>query len=305
LIQNTKSNTASDVLRHEITSRIKTRMVEPNAKMVYETSDLQSDETTKLLGHEAFGVIEETNPPLGYNGLEALMGDVQLKELFRIEMQAIKGLIDQGFNISIQVNSIKTPDSLQKAIAILKEIGIDITKVNVGMNTAWPGNYLFLGDYLSLGLSFITLDERNLAKAYIAADLYTNERVRDTYRWDTIKGDMVHPIRMIEEAMADYSAQNRSVALRRISFDATVAQRGNLKANEGGINLNTENMVWTIRGDGKGVDMNFDSALIEKLKREGVIGLSPVILNITPVSNVWPLLGLKTPGNEDMHLVGI
>ncbi|MBP6342429.1 MAG: hypothetical protein KA403_00675 [Candidatus Omnitrophica bacterium] len=301
LIEQTDSKSAVDVLRHEIKGRITARMVHPNTKMVYETSDMQSDDAHSLLGHEVFEQ-EEVNPPLGYNGLEALMGDAQLKALFRVEMETIKSLIDEGFNISIQFNSIKTPDSLQKAMDVLKEVGIDVTKVDVGMNTAWPGNYLFLQSYLGHGLSFVTLDERNLAKAYLAADLYKNERVRNTYQWEGIKDDIAIPAKMIEEAIATFSAQNHEVAMRRIAFDSTTPEAVS-QANEiGGINLNTEGMIWTIRKDGTGIDMNIDPVWVNKFEQEGIRGLSPVILNITPVSDVWLLVGMTAPLKEDVLL---
>ena len=61
----------------------------------------------------------------------------------------------------------------------------------------------------------------------------------------------------------------------------------------GGIDLNTQGLNWQISKDGKGVEMNVDPAMIERIKREGIESLTPVIFNITPVQSIWPLLGLK------------
>jgi hypothetical protein len=54
--------------------------------------------------------------------------------------------------------------------------------------------------------------------------------------------------------------------------------------------------------DDKGVEMNVDPAMIEKVRREGINWLSPQILRITPVVSVWPLLGMKEP---DLKLAGV
>ena len=70
-----------------------------------------------------------------------------------------------------------------------------------------------------------------------------------------------------------------------------------LSAN-GGIDLNTSNgMIWKIAKDGRGVEMRVDPAMIERVKREGISSLSPVIFRITPITSIWPLVGLKGPMN--------
>jgi len=296
IMASTGSTSAVEALRHEIERKIKSKMVGPNARMVYETLDLQSDDFMKLLGHHALGVQEEVNPPLGFNGLESLMDDPQLKEVFKIEMGVIKELTDQGFNISIQFNSIKTPKSLQQAMGLLKETGIDATKVKVGMNTAWPGNYLFLQDYLEQGLSFVTLDQRKLAQGYLAADLYKNPRVRDTYQWSVIKEDMSHPIKIIEAAIADFSARKSNVAIRTIPFDSAMTAK--FEVTPGGIDLNTANLGMTVTKDADGgVKVNFDQAMIGRIKAQGVFSADPVIIRITPMSSaqISPLLGVPSP----------
>ena len=64
----------------------------------------------------------------------------------------------------------------------------------------------------------------------------------------------------------------------------------------GGIDLNTSNgMQWKVSKDGHGVEMNIDPAMIERVKREGIDSLSPVIFRITPVTSIWPLVGLQAP----------
>lgn len=66
-------------------------------------------------------------------------------------------------------------------------------------------------------------------------------------------------------------------------------------ATNGGIDLNAEKINWNIRKDGNGVEMNVNPALIERIKREGIESLTPVILRITPITSVWSLIGLAEP----------
>ena len=64
----------------------------------------------------------------------------------------------------------------------------------------------------------------------------------------------------------------------------------------GGIDLNTANgMQWKVSKDGKGVEMDVDPAAIARIQREGINWLSPVILRMTPVTSIWPLMGLHAP----------
>ncbi len=64
----------------------------------------------------------------------------------------------------------------------------------------------------------------------------------------------------------------------------------------GGIDLNTSSgMTWSVRKDGQGVEMSVDPAMVEQIRREGITSLTPVIFKITPITNIWPLIGLKEP----------
>ncbi len=70
------------------------------------------------------------------------------------------------------------------------------------------------------------------------------------------------------------------------------------RSKNGGIDLNTNNIQWGIHKDGNGVEINVDPAMIERIRREGIDSLSPVIFRITPVTNIWPLVGLQVPVKE-------
>ena len=64
-------------------------------------------------------------------------------------------------------------------------------------------------------------------------------------------------------------------------------------ATRGGIDFNRAQMQMNIHKEGQGVQMQFDLALIARIKREGFDGLDFKIQSILPVSNLPLLLGLK------------
>ncbi len=68
---------------------------------------------------------------------------------------------------------------------------------------------------------------------------------------------------------------------------------------KGGIDLNTSGMKWNVRKEDNGVEMNNDPAMIERIRREGIDSLSPVIFRITPVTSIWPLVGLQSPAQAE------
>jgi hypothetical protein len=87
------------------------------------------------------------------------------------------------------------------------------------------------------------------------------------------------------ERMAFNTAWEKAIVVLREEF-----------INPGGIDLNTSNgMLWKVSKDGRGVEMNIDPAMIERIRHEGIDNLSPVILKMTPLTSIWPLIGLHAP----------
>jgi hypothetical protein len=66
----------------------------------------------------------------------------------------------------------------------------------------------------------------------------------------------------------------------------------------GGIDLNSRNMQMGIQKEGNGVDMQFDPAMIERIKTEGFDGLEFRIKSIAPAPNLPLLLGLESSKEE-------
>ncbi len=97
------------------------------------------------------------------------------------------------------------------------------------------------------------------------------------------------------EKVRTWIGQEKGEAL---SVLADAAMGTDNRSPEGGIDLKAAGANTTVRQEGKGVEMTFDPAMIERIKREGLEGLTPVIYRMTPVVSIWPLLGLKAPSTE-------
>ncbi|MDO8675846.1 MAG: histidine phosphatase family protein [Candidatus Omnitrophota bacterium] len=66
----------------------------------------------------------------------------------------------------------------------------------------------------------------------------------------------------------------------------------------GGIDFNRAKMQMNVRKEGAGVQMQFDPAMIERIKREGFDGLDFKIDTIVPITNLPMLLGLRKEEQE-------
>ncbi len=202
MLQEARVSSAAEVYQIQLANYFKQQVKAKNGKYVYATSDMESDDFVKLKGNNEE---KEINPPLGFAGLDSLVRDPQLRDLFKLEMGVIKQLLDEGYDIAIQFNTVKVVENLEEAIKVLSEVGIDPAEVMLGMNTASPGNYLFASKFIKAGqLDFVTLDVRKLAQAYLAAHLDgKNQKVSEFYTLYKIQENLARPIAMIKQAAID------------------------------------------------------------------------------------------------------
>ena len=126
-------------------------------------------------------------------------------------------------------------------------------------------------------------------------------------------GDHVQSFRAVKEnRLAEIDSKEISQAMQTVQEQKTVNQNlpnpvrtaskapgednAALALPPGGIDLNTSNgMHWKISKDGNGIELNVDPAQLARIQREGINWLSPVIFKMTPITSVWPLVGLPTP----------
>ncbi|GEM_PF-5756626 len=112
------------------------------------------------------------------------------------------------------------------------------------------------------------------AKAGVTAVLEVDKAmVGEISSWDTLSN----------QALKDAFFSNKKKQLSGVADTET----------PGGIDLNADNAVWQTRKENGGVSLRVDPALIAQIRRQGVPGLSPVVISITPVQNLAEVFGLN------------
>jgi hypothetical protein len=94
-------------------------------------------------------------------------------------------------------------------------------------------------------------------------------------------GMMREGVLLNEEASQD----NALVSVKQPAVDQALTTR-----REGGINLDSKNLQLDVNGEE--INIKFDPAMIEQFKKGDFTGVRPVIINITPIANMLPLLGM-------------
>jgi len=142
----------------------------------------------------------------------------------------------------------------------------------------------------------------------IFVDRY-GKRVMDYhYKYDYPRSGITHELVVMDSAGMEYRAGqtwNDLPVLKSLKPSTTSPPMNSNPAivtqivpnsTRGGIDLNTSSgMQWKIRQDGKGVEMTVSPAMIARVRKEGIGWLSPFVYSITPITSVWPLVGLKEP----------
>jgi phosphomannomutase len=75
------------------------------------------------------------------------------------------------------------------------------------------------------------------------------------------------------------------------------------KRVNGGIDLDRANLKMTVDRDGNPIEMKIDPAVILQIQKQGITGLSTFIINIVPVPDVLPLLGLKEEDHQNLAAI--
>jgi len=88
--------------------------------------------------------------------------------------------------------------------------------------------------------------------------------------------------RIVEEKVGVFS----------INYDKAAISKVDLPFEKGGIDLNTSNLDLEIKRDGKGIPLPVE---FQNLENVHINGLSPVIVNVTPIANLSEFLGAINP----------
>jgi len=90
------------------------------------------------------------------------------------------------------------------------------------------------------------------------------------------------------------------LAQRSNDNNADTAMLGRDNPEYGGIDFNPNEL--NLSQEGGEISFTVDNAMLQSLKSENVQGITPVLINITPITNFAPLLGLSNENIDALQL---
>ncbi len=125
---------------------------------------------------------------------------------------------------------------------------------------------------------------------------FNDEKIKEIIQFLARERDFIYTDPVSKEHLKETKGILRGLNASSGVGDEAMTAGAQDRAINGGIDLNSRNMAMSV--DGEKVDIRFDPAMIAQFKAGDFSGVVPVILNITPISNILPLLGLA-PGREE------
>jgi pyruvate,water dikinase len=128
---------------------------------------------------------------LGFRGIRR---SFQEPELFKHELRAFDRLYGMGYdNLELMFPLVNDADDVERAVALMEEVGIDPDRRSWGVMVETPSSALVVEDLIGAGIDFVSMGTNDLTQYTLAVDR-NNERVADRY-------DAEHPA--VKRLLAD------------------------------------------------------------------------------------------------------
>ncbi|MFQ6072657.1 MAG: phosphoenolpyruvate synthase, partial [Methanosarcinales archaeon] len=124
------------------------------------TMDAPTDEFREMKGGESEPL--EANPMLGWRGIRR---DLKDTDHFKLELRAFKKLYEKGYNnIGIMLPLVHHPREVRTAKKIMKEVGLDPEKIELGIMVEVPAAALIIEEFIKEGIDFASFGTNDLTQ---------------------------------------------------------------------------------------------------------------------------------------------
>jgi pyruvate,water dikinase len=136
--------------------------------VVYRATDFKTNEYRHLAGGAAYEPREE-NPMIGFRGASRYIAD---KEVFMMELQAIKILRDKGYrNLWLMIPFIRTPAELVQIRNILQDFGLlGLPSFKLWIMVEIPSTVILLEEFIKIGIDGVSVGTNDLTMLILGVD---------------------------------------------------------------------------------------------------------------------------------------
>jgi len=166
------------------------------------TSDIRTDEYRDLEG----GDLEptEANPMIGWHAIRRSLAQ---PELLKAEFQALKKLVNEGFNnLGVMLPFVISHEEVIKAKEIAVEVGLEPGKsIKFGIMVETPAAVLIIDELCQAGIDFISLGTNDLTQTVLGVDR-GNSNIADLY--DEFHPAVLKAIEHVVKTCAKYGVES-------------------------------------------------------------------------------------------------
>ncbi|HJN91492.1 MAG TPA: phosphoenolpyruvate synthase [Dehalococcoidia bacterium] len=135
--------------------------------VVYRASDFKTNEYRRLRGGDQFEPTE-ANPMLGYRGA---IRYIREPELFALEMEAIKQVVEHCGNVNLMIPFVRTPSELRQVVRMVEAAGLKRgPHFKLWMMVEVPSNVLILDAFIDEGIDGVSIGSNDLTQLVLGID---------------------------------------------------------------------------------------------------------------------------------------